>query len=226
MTRGAPKGLLIVAGLGWLIFAAGVVSFIFLYFKHGATNVPKVHWSSHWAWTRPDLETFRDPEGRFLLDYPSDWDMSAPFERFTRHRVGDLVALDTMALRHVNPTGILVIIRYVAPRPQPAKEWLKLTQAKGILADAFGDTLLSRTPTHRAGHQALQVTGTGMVADTRYRLESEFIPDGANAYRLTLGAPVTEFAAAAPALRRIASSFRFIPSARRAPGTRPINVAL
>src|SRR5439155_945930 len=81
---------------------------------HAATTVPKVRWRSRWG--QPRWLAFRDPLGQFLIDYPSDWDMSAPFERFTRHRIGNLVAVDTVAFRHAYPTGLVVVISYTAPR--------------------------------------------------------------------------------------------------------------
>jgi hypothetical protein len=213
MSGRVPKAIWLIAGLGWLIFAAGILSFVFLYFRHGGTNVPKVRWRSRWG--RPHWVTFQDPEGQFLIDYPSDWDMSAPFERFTRHRIGTLIALDTMALRHAYPTGLMVIIRYVAPRPLSTAEWLKLTRPDGPLQDVFGEKILSREPAHAADHEALQVVAQGMVTDKLYRLESWFVPDGANAYRLTIGAPTKEFALAAATLHRIISTFRFTVGGRR-----------
>lgn len=209
MSRSAPKAVRVVTGLGWLVFAAGLLSFVFLYLRHSGSDIPRVKWKSRWSWSRPHSVTFQDPEGRFLLDYPSDWDMSAPFERFTRHRVGSLVALDTMALRHADPTGLLVVIRYVSPRSMPASEWLKLTRPPGPLADVFGEQILSRSAAPVAGRQALHINAQGMVTEVLYRLESDLIPDGATAYRLTIGAPSTKFSAAAPALHRIVSTFRF-----------------
>jgi hypothetical protein len=207
MSRRVPKGVWLIGGLGWLIFAAGILSFAFLYLRHGGSTVPKVRWRSSWG--RPRWVTFRDPEGLFLIDYPSDWDMSAPFERFTRHPIGGVLATDTMALRHAYPTGLLVIIRYAAPQPISTGDWLRKTRSDGALKDIFGEKILSRESVHLAGHEALRVVAQGRVVDKPYRLESWFVPDGANAYRLTLGAPTTEFALAAPTLHRIAASFRF-----------------
>jgi hypothetical protein len=216
MSRGVSKALWWIAGLGWLIFAAGILSFAFLYLRHAGSSVPKVRWRSRWG--RPHWVTFQDPEGQFLINYPSDWEMSAPFERFTRHPIGNLIAADTMALRHADPTGLLVIIRYVAPRPLPSADWLKLAQPDGPLKDIFGEKIFSRKPARMAGHSVLQVVAQGMVTDKLYRLESWFIPDGADAYRLTIGAPTTEFAVAAPTLHRIVSTFRFTVGGRRISG--------
>ena len=209
MLRSAPRAVWLVAGLGWLIFAAGLLAFAFLYLRHGGSTVPKVRWRSRWGWGQPRWVTFQDPEGQFLLDYPSDWDMSAPFERFTRHPIGRLIAADTMALRHAHPTGLLVVIRYAAPQAMPAVEWLKLTRPDGPLKDVFGEKIQSRHAARLADRQALQVVAEGMVVDKLYRLESWFVPDGASAYRITIGAPTTEFALTAPTLRRIVTSFRF-----------------
>ena len=112
MSRNAPRTPRWITGLGWLIFAAGLLSFAFLFFRHGGSSVPRVRWRTRWG--RPRWVTFRDPLGRFLIDHPSDWDESAPFERFTRHPLGDLIAADTVALRHARPTGLVVVIRYTA----------------------------------------------------------------------------------------------------------------
>src|SRR6266851_2135806 len=155
MSRRAPKAVWLIGGLGWLIFAAGLLAFAFLYLRHGGSTVPKVRW--HSSWGRPRWVTFRDPEGQFLLDYPSDWDMSAPFERFTRHRIGAVIAADTMALRHAYPAGLLVIIRYAAPQAIPAAGWLEMTRSDGALKDIFGEKILSRGPAHMASKEALQV---------------------------------------------------------------------
>jgi hypothetical protein len=207
MTPRVPKAVWLIGGLGWLLFVAGLVSFAFLYLRHGGSSIPKVRWHSRWG--RPRWVTFRDPEGQFLIDYPSDWDMSAPFERFTRHPIGGLIAADTMALRHAGPTGLLVIIRYAAPQAIPTGDWLRMTRSDGALKDIFGETILSREAVRLADHEALRVVAQGRVADKLYRLESWFVPDGASAYRLTLGAPTTEFDLAAPTLHRIVSTFRF-----------------
>jgi hypothetical protein len=205
MERRVPRYVWLVAGAGWLLFAAGILSFIFVYLRHSGSNVPKVRWHSRWG--QPRWITFRDPEGKFLMDYPSDWDMSAPFERFTRHRVGSLVALDTVALRHANPTGLAVIIRYVAPRALSTSDWLNLTQPAGPLSDVFGERIIARAVGRRAGREALHVTAEGVVADQPYRLESWLIPDGNQTYRITIAAPPSDYTAAAPILKRIAESF-------------------
>jgi hypothetical protein len=205
MDHRVPRSVWWVAGLGWLLFAAGILSFIFVYLRHGGSTVPNVRWRSRWG--QPHRVTFQDPEGKFRLDYPSDWDASAPFERFTRHRVGSLVAVDTVALRHAHPTGLAVVIRYVAPGALSTADWLKLTRPGGPLSDAFGEKITSRHPARLADHEALHVVAEGVVVDQPYRLESWLIPAGAAAYRLTIGAPTTD-QAAAPILHRIAASFR------------------
>src|SRR2546423_15287042 len=126
MAHSAPRSFRFVVWLGWLIFGAGLLSTVALYLRHGATTVPKVRWRSRWG--QPRWLAFRDPLGQFLIDYPSDWDMSAPFERFTRHRIGELVAVDTVAFRHAYPTGVVVVISYTAPRSFSASEWLNQTR--------------------------------------------------------------------------------------------------
>jgi hypothetical protein len=206
MTPGPPRSLRWIVGMGWIMFAAGILSFIFLFLRHDATTVPRVRWRTSWG--RPRWVTFRDPLGRFSVDHPSDWDESAPFERFTRRRVGDLVAADTLALRHARPNGLVVIIRYVAPTTLSDAEWYRRTRPGGPLGDVFGEKILSRGKAPFAGREALHVTGEGRVTDKPYRFESWFVPAGGMAFRLTTGAPPADLAEAQPTLNRIVSSFR------------------
>jgi hypothetical protein len=210
MSRNVPRSLRWIAGLGWLLFGAGILSFIFVYLRYGGSSGPRARWRSRWG--TPRWVTFRDPLGQFLIDHPSDWDESAPFERFTRHRVGDLVAADTLALRHAHPTGLLVVIRYVAPRALTNAEWLNRTRPGGPLGDVFGEHILARGPAHLAGRSALHVTAEGMVTDRLYHLESWFLPNGGTAFRVTTGSPPADLAAAGPILGRIVSSFRLTPA--------------
>ena len=207
--RSTPRSLRFIVGMGWLMFGAGLLSFIFLFQRHGGTSVPRVRWRSRWG--QPHQVTFRDPLAQFSIDHPSDWDESAPFERFTHHKVGDLVAADTVALRHADPTGLVVVIRYTAPKPLSHAEWLKRTRPGGPLGDVFGEKILARVSSRLADHEALKVVAEGTEVDKTYRFESWLVPVGNTAFRLTIGSPVTEFARAEPTFRRIVASFRLIP---------------
>src|SRR6187200_2124193 len=94
--------------LGWVSFGLGIVMFVLLFFRFGGSNVPKTRWRSQWG--QPRWVTAREPGGQFLLDHPSDWDLSTPFERFTRRRLGSLFAVETLALRRGEPIGLFVVI--------------------------------------------------------------------------------------------------------------------
>jgi hypothetical protein len=192
--------------IGWLCFAAGVLAFIFLYFRYGATSIPKVRWRSRWG--QPRRMTFRDPQGKFEIDHLSNWDVSAPFERFTRHRVGNLVRVDTVAIRRGKPIGILIILRYIAPARKSREEWLQEIRPGGSLAQEFGAKLRWRKPAELGSVPAEQVVAEDTVADTPYYLESWFLPAGAEAYRLTITAPGDQFHQVEPELRRMVASFR------------------
>src|SRR5689334_3291197 len=101
-----PRSLRLVRVLGWLAFGAGLLLFCALFLRFGTSSVPKARWSSRWG--QPHWITTRDPGGQFRIDYPSNWDLSTPFDRFTRHRIGRMVAVDTMAIRRGKPVGMLV----------------------------------------------------------------------------------------------------------------------
>ena len=122
-----------------------------------------------------------------------------------------VVAADTVALRHADPTGLVVVIRYTAPKPLSHAEWLKRTRPGGPLGDVFGEKILARVSSRLADHEALKVVAEGTEVDKTYRFESWLVPVGNTAFRLTIGSPVTEFARAEPTFRRIVASFRLIP---------------
>jgi hypothetical protein len=194
--------------LGWLSFGAGLLITVLLFFRHGASNVPKARWRSRWG--QPHWVTTRDPQGQFLIDYPSDWDLSTPFERFTRHRIGEYFAMDTLALRRGKPTGLLVVIRYVASGPKTAGAWFKETRRRGALADVFGAKVLEREPGQFAGVEGLHVVAEDRIADVDYRLVSWFLPAGDTALRITGAVPIKELAQVEATLQRIIASFRLI----------------
>jgi hypothetical protein len=208
-TPATPRKRRLTVWLGWLCIAVGLLAAVFLFLRHGGSSVPKVRWRSHWG--QPRWVTFRDPEGLFLIDHPSNWDVSAPFARFTRRPIGELIAVDTVAMRYTKPASLLVIIRYAAPKAMPVDQWLERARPDGPLKDAFGEKILSRQPTRLAGVRALKVVAEGPVVGRPYRLESWFVPARENAYRITIGAPTTTFDQAEPALRKIVNSFRFTP---------------
>ncbi len=208
MSQGRGRGLRSIARLGWLCFGVGILAFIYLFLRYGTSSIPKTRWRSQWG--QPHWVTFRDPAGKFLIDHSSDWDESAPFERFTRHQVGDLMAMDTVAIRRGKPIGLLILIRYVAPAARPPAEWLRQTRLNQALKHEFGLGVRTRDPGVLGGVAGLHMAGEDMVADVRYHLESWFIPAGVNAYRLTIAAPQTDFPRVEPILRRMVASFRFV----------------
>jgi hypothetical protein len=207
MARGIPRSLRLTVLLGWLIFVLGLLAFAFLYLRHGGSSVPKARWRSSWG--QPHWVTFRDPLGQFVISHPSDWDESAPFERFTQRTIGSLMATDTVAIRHGRPVGLLVIIRYAAPQAMAPDQWLKLTRTDGPLKDEFGVKMLAREPVQFAGTKALKVVAEDTVKAETYRFESWFVPNGANALRITITAPANSFGEVEPRLRRMVASFRF-----------------
>jgi hypothetical protein len=210
----ASRSLRFLMGLGWVTFGTGIVIFALLFLRFGGSSAPKAKWRRSWG--QPRWVTTRDPQGKFLIDYPTDWDLSTPFERFTRHRVGSLVAMDTLALRRGDPIGLLVVLRYVAPAAKSRAEWLKETGPDGALKGAFGAKLLLRKQGQLAGVDGLHFIAEDRVADSIYHLESWFLPAGDTAYRVTAAAPREQFAAVEPMLRRMISSLRFVDG--KAPG--------
>jgi hypothetical protein len=202
-----------IRALGWVSFGLGIVFFVLLFFRFGGSNVPKTRWRSQWG--QPHWVTGREPGGQFLLDYPSDWDLSTPFERFTRRRLGSLFAVETLALRRGDPIGLFVVIRYVAPKSRTPEEWLKETRPGGVLAEQFGAHILSQTSGQLAGIQGLRVIAEDKVREETYRFESWFLPDGESAYRLTSAAPAARYEAVDKTLDRIVASFRFVPHRSR-----------
>jgi hypothetical protein len=197
-----------VVWMGWLSFGAGLLITVLLFLRHGGSSVPKARWRSRWG--QPRWVTARDPQQLFLIDYPSNWDLSMPFERFTKHRVGEYFAMDTMAIRRGKPNGMLVIIRYVASGPKSPDAWFKETRPRGALADFFGARLLERKRGRFAGVEGLHVIAEDRITDQDYRLESWFLPAGDMAYRVTGAAPLKELAEVEPVLQRMLASFRFI----------------
>jgi hypothetical protein len=207
MAHGLPRSLRLVVWLGWLVFALGLLAAAFLYLRHGGSSVPKVRWRSRWG--QPHWVVFRDPLGQFVINHPSDWDESAPFERFTQKPIGNLIAADTVAIRHGRPVGLLVIIRYTAPQAMPPEQWLKLARPDGLLKDQFGAKIVSREPVQFAGRKALKVVAEDSVKGETYRFESWFVPNSTNALRITIAAPAKSFIEVEPTMRRMVASFRF-----------------
>jgi hypothetical protein len=195
--------------LGWVSFGLGIVMFVLLFFHFSGGGVPKTRWRSRWG--QPRWVTARDPAGQFLLDHPSDWDLSTPFERFTKRRLGSVIAVETLALRRGDPIGLFYIISYVAPTTRTAQEWLKEARSGGTLKEQFGARVLTQEPGKLAGVQGLRVIAEDRVRDKTYRFESWFLPAGDTAYRLTGAAPADQFAVVKPKLDRIVASFRFVP---------------
>jgi hypothetical protein len=209
----ARNGKVASPRLRWVargLFAAAIASVAVVWWtgrgrqSRAAPPPPPVDWS------REPWQTWRSARYGLSLERPAAWAPDEPFERFTERALADLRVAPIAGFRGETP---VVIYRYTAPGPLTWGAWRRRLAQDGAFRAEFGSRLLDERPSRVSGRPGLDLLGEGATGRRLWRYRTLFFADGPVAFRVTAGADLRGWPAAAPIFDRLLRSIEYHPPA-------------
>ena len=187
-------------------------------------------------WRQQEFQDWAGVKHGVALRYPARFDAVRGFGKFTSRDVsGGLTETDLVAFRGAEPRAVIVVALYRSPVPLAWAEWGRRARGPAEAAPSapgnrptpfpleFGGTERKFAATRAGNRPALRVSALGAVKYPlrgneeweRWRFESVFVAEGAEAVRVTAGLPEADWPYAAEGLEKVLASIRWTPPPKR-----------